>query len=61
MKYIEDPIAEEILKGTYKQGPGSIIRANYDKEKEELVFVYVSKEIEGKKLEKHDEEIIGTK
>jgi hypothetical protein len=61
MKYIEDPFAEEILKGTYTQGPGSIIRANYDKEKEELVFVYVSRHIEGNQLEKHDEEIIGTK
>ena len=51
--------AEEILKGTYIQG--SVIRANFDKEKEELVFVYVVKEIEGNQLEKHDEEIIGTK
>jgi ATP-dependent Clp protease ATP-binding subunit ClpC len=59
MKYIEDPFAEEILKGTYTQG--SIIRANFDKEKEELVFVYASKGIEGNQLEKHDEEIIGTK
>ena len=58
MKYIEDPFAEEILKRTYPQG--SIIRANFDKEKEELVFVQVAKEIEGDQLEKHDEEIIGT-
>jgi ATP-dependent Clp protease ATP-binding subunit ClpC len=59
MKYIEDPCAEEILKGTYPQG--SIIRANFNKEKEELVFVYTPKEIEGNQIEKHDEEIIGTK
>jgi ATP-dependent Clp protease ATP-binding subunit ClpC len=58
MKYIEDPFAEEILKRTYAQG--SVIRANFDKEKEELVFVHVIKEIEGDQLEKHDEEIIGT-
>ncbi len=59
MKYIEDPCAEEILKGTYPQG--SIIRANFDKEKEDLVFVYVPKRIEDDQIEKHDEEIIGTK
>ncbi|MCX6121838.1 MAG: ATP-dependent Clp protease ATP-binding subunit [Ignavibacteriales bacterium] len=59
MKYIEDPCAEEILKGTYAQG--STIHANFDKEKEELVFVYTAKEIEGDQQEKHDEEIIGTK
>jgi ATP-dependent Clp protease ATP-binding subunit ClpC len=59
MKYIEDPFAEEILKGTYVQG--SVIRANFDKEKQELVFAYVVKEIDGSQLEKHDEEIIGTK
>ena len=59
MKYIEDPFAEEILKGSYPQG--SIIRANYDKEKAELVFLLAIKENEGNQLEKHDEEIIGTK
>ena len=59
MKYIEDPFAEEILKGTYVQG--SIILADFDKEKEELFFAYAVKEIDGNQLEKHDEEIIGTK
>ncbi len=37
MKYVEDPLAEEILKGTFISG--SIVVAHLNKEKEELYFV----------------------
>jgi ATP-dependent Clp protease ATP-binding subunit ClpC len=59
MKYIEDPLAEEILKGTYIQG--SVVRAKFDKNKEELVFVDAAKDIEGDQLKEHGEEIVDTK
>jgi ATP-dependent Clp protease ATP-binding subunit ClpC len=35
-KYLEDPIAEEILKGKY--GEGSVIKVSFNKKKEELKF-----------------------
>jgi ATP-dependent Clp protease ATP-binding subunit ClpC len=59
MKYIEDPLAEEILKGTYIHG--SVVRAKFDKNKEELFFVDATKDIEGDQLKEHGEEIVDTK
>jgi ATP-dependent Clp protease ATP-binding subunit ClpC len=59
MKYIEDPLAEEILKGTYTHG--SVVRAKFDKDKEELFFVDAAKDIEGDQLKEHGEEIVDTK
>jgi ATP-dependent Clp protease ATP-binding subunit ClpC len=41
-KYIEDPLAEEILKGTFAQG--SKVRVKFNKAKEELEFVDSSKD-----------------
>ena len=35
-KYVEDPVAEEILKGTYTEG--SIIKVKLSKKKDELIF-----------------------
>jgi ATP-dependent Clp protease ATP-binding subunit ClpC len=40
-KYLEDPIAEEILKGKY--GEGSVIKVSFNKKKEELKFSVGSK------------------
>jgi ATP-dependent Clp protease ATP-binding subunit ClpC len=59
MKYIEDPLAEEILKGTYIQG--SIVRVKFNEEKEELSFVDATKDAEGDQLKEHGEEIVDTK
>jgi ATP-dependent Clp protease ATP-binding subunit ClpC len=36
-KYVEDPVAEEILKGTF--GEGSVIKVTYNKKKDELRFI----------------------
>jgi len=59
MKYIEDPLAEEILKGTYTHG--SMVRAKFNKNKEELFFVEAAKDIGDDQLKEHGEEIIDTK
>jgi ATP-dependent Clp protease ATP-binding subunit ClpC len=59
MKYIEDPLAEEILKGTYTQG--SKVRVKFDKEKEELFFVDAAKDIAGDQLKEQGKEIVDTK
>jgi ATP-dependent Clp protease ATP-binding subunit ClpC len=59
MKYIEDPLAEEILKGTYIHG--NVVRAKFDKNKEELFFVDAAKDIEDDQLKEHGEEIVDTK
>ncbi len=37
MKYVEDPLAEEILKGTFTKG--STVRVKYNKDKDELYFI----------------------
>ncbi len=42
-KYLEDPIAEEILRGKYREG--SVIKVNLNKKKEELRFSVGPKEI----------------
>ena len=49
MKYIEDPLAEEILKGTFISG--SVVVAYFNKEKEEIYFVNALQE-------HHDEPLI---
>jgi ATP-dependent Clp protease ATP-binding subunit ClpC len=58
MRYIEDPLAEEILRGTFPQG--STVRAKFDKEKEELYFVDASKDTADAQITEHPEEIAGT-
>lgn len=55
MKYIEDPLAEEILKGTFPQG--SIVRVNCNKEKEELEFSKVVQETIESELKEHNEKV----
>ncbi len=59
MKYIEDPLAEEILRGVHPAG--SIVRVKFDKEKEELFFIDASKDIEKGQPKEHDEEIVEPK
>ena len=59
MKYIEDPLAEEILKGTFIQG--SVVRTKLNKEKEELYFIDAAKDTEGDQFKEQNEEIIDTK
>ncbi|MBN1398576.1 MAG: ATP-dependent Clp protease ATP-binding subunit [Bacteroidetes bacterium] len=59
MKYIEDPLAEEILKGTYTQG--SMVRVKFNKKTEEIFFVDASNDIEGDQLKEYGEEIADTK
>jgi ATP-dependent Clp protease ATP-binding subunit ClpC len=58
MRYIEDPLAEEILRGTFPQG--TTVRAKFDKEKEELFFVDASKDTIDAQITEHPEEIAGT-
>ncbi|RZK91239.1 MAG: ATP-dependent Clp protease ATP-binding subunit, partial [Pedobacter sp.] len=48
-KYLEDPIAEEILKGEVSEG--DVLEVNYDKEKEEIV---VGPKSTGKKKKKEE-------
>ncbi|RZL34657.1 MAG: ATP-dependent Clp protease ATP-binding subunit, partial [Pedobacter sp.] len=48
-KYLEDPIAEEILKGDIAEG--DILEIDYDKEKEEITVVNKSN---GKKKKKEE-------
>jgi len=54
-KYVEDPLAEEILKGTFAHG--SKIKVKFSKKAEELVFVDSSKDHGGDELKEHDEEV----
>ncbi|MGH2568708.1 MAG: ATP-dependent Clp protease ATP-binding subunit, partial [Bacteroidota bacterium] len=54
-KYVEDPLAEEILKGTFQTG--GKIKVKYDKKKEDLTFVDTSKDSGGDELKELDEEI----
>jgi ATP-dependent Clp protease ATP-binding subunit ClpC len=56
MKYIEDPLAEEILKGTYPQG--SLVLVKFDKEKEELEFSNATQQQpSGTELKEHNEKV----
>jgi ATP-dependent Clp protease ATP-binding subunit ClpC len=58
MKYIEDPLAEEILKGTFPQG--SIVQVDFSKEKEELKFTNIAKDNIGDEMKEHGEKVTGT-
>jgi ATP-dependent Clp protease ATP-binding subunit ClpC len=52
-KYLEDPVAEEILKG--EVGDGDVIVAEYEKDKEELTIKHKKKRSGKEKKEKEDE------
>jgi ATP-dependent Clp protease ATP-binding subunit ClpC len=54
-KYVEDPLAEEILKGTFANG--SKIKVKFNKDTQELTFVDSSKDKGGDELKEHDEEV----
>ncbi len=54
-KYVEDPLAEEILKGTFVNG--SKIKVKFNKDTQELTFVDSSKDKGGDELKEHDEEV----
>ena len=53
-KYVEDPLAEEILKGTFAQG--SKVKVKFNKKKEELDFADSTKD-QGDELEEKDQEV----
>jgi len=52
-KYLEDPIAKEILKGEMTEG--DIMEVDYDKEKEEIRIISKAKTVKRKKEEKKEE------
>jgi ATP-dependent Clp protease ATP-binding subunit ClpC len=52
-KHLEDPIAEEILKGELVEGDS--LEVDYDKEKEEIRILSKSKPVKKKKEEKKEE------
>lgn len=54
-KYVEDPLAEEILKGTITQG--SNVKVRFSKKTEELKFADSSKDKGGDELKEQDEEV----
>ncbi len=54
-KYVEDPLAEEILKGSFVNG--SNVKVKFNKKSEELKFVDSSKDTGGDELKEHDEEV----
>ena len=54
-KYVEDPLAEEILKGSFVNG--SKIKVKFSKKAEELRFIDYSKDKGGDELKEHDEEV----
>jgi ATP-dependent Clp protease ATP-binding subunit ClpC len=54
-KYVEDPLAEEILKGTFAHG--STIKVKFSKKTEELRFTDSSKDKGGDELKEQDEEV----
>ncbi len=53
-KYVEDPLAEEILKGTFASGSKVVVKSS--KKSETLRFVDVSKGKENSEIEEQDEE-----
>ncbi len=55
-KYVEDPLAEEILKGNFAQG--SKVKVKFSKKTEELKFVDSSKDKGGDELKEQDEEVV---
>lgn len=54
-KYVEDPLAEEILKGTF--ATGAKVKAKLNKKAEELKFVDSTKDKGGDELKEQDEEV----
>ncbi len=54
-KYVEDPLAEEILKGTFAQG--SKVKVKFNKKTEELTFTDSIKDKGGDELKEQDEEV----
>ena len=52
-KHLEDPIAEEILKGELVEGDK--MEVDYDKEKEEIRIIAKAKNVKRKKEEKKEE------
>jgi ATP-dependent Clp protease ATP-binding subunit ClpC len=54
-KYVEDPLAEEILKGTFASG--GKVKVKFSKKTEELKFVDSSKDKGGDELKEQDEEV----
>jgi ATP-dependent Clp protease ATP-binding subunit ClpC len=53
-KYVEDPMAEEILKGKFTEG--SVIKIKYSKKNDSLVFVDITKETADKETDETVEE-----
>jgi ATP-dependent Clp protease ATP-binding subunit ClpC len=56
-KYVEDPLAEEILKGTFQAG--AKIKVTRDKKTEDLKFADASKDTGGDELKELGEEVAG--
>lgn len=54
-KYVEDPLAEEILKGNFASG--SKVKVKFNKKADELKFVDSTKDKGGDELKEHDEEV----
>ncbi len=54
-KYVEDPLAEEILKGSFVNG--SVVKVEYDQKSEELTFVGTKKDKGGDELKEKDEHV----
>lgn len=54
-KYVEDPLAEEILKGTFQAG--AKIRVKFDKKTEDLKFVDASKDTDSDEMKELGEEM----
>jgi ATP-dependent Clp protease ATP-binding subunit ClpC len=55
-KYVEDPLAEEILKGTFTSG--SRIKVKFNKKSDDLKFVDSTKDKGGDELKELDEEVL---
>lgn len=54
-KYVEDPLAEEILRGTFTNG--TKVKVRFNKKAEELKFIDASKEKGGDEVKEQDEEV----
>ncbi|MEX2115460.1 MAG: ATP-dependent Clp protease ATP-binding subunit [Bacteroidota bacterium] len=54
-KYVEDPLAEEILKGNFASG--SKVKVKFNKKADELKFIDSSKDKGGDELKEQDEEV----
>lgn len=52
MRYVEDPLAEEILKGTFTKG--AVVRIKHNKETDELYFVNAAEEPIDESLQKEE-------